>query len=100
MGEVVLKGYTVPLPLTPLLPSSVPVPALLKGMNMATTTGELLDRSKIVTPWSGAVRMADGVDYHGNVYRLVRSAYVYVLYRNEPVEVRWDEATSAYVRHE
>lgn len=53
-----------------------------------TLSVRILYHGKIHTPWSGAVQMADGLNYYGNVYKLNDEYFVF--YNNLPVEVRWN----------
>lgn len=56
-------------------------------------SAEISERGRVHTPWSGAVRMPDGQDYFGTVWRLGsgKSTRLYVYYQNNINEVRWDK---------
>lgn len=65
-----------------------------------TLARAILDLGRQHTPWSGAIRMPDGQDYYGTVWKLSEGGYgpegtwrpgFYIFYQNKPFRVIWKD---------
>lgn len=56
---------------------------------MPTLRDQWRESGRVAVAFSGPVRMADGIDYNGPVWRLRGDPRLFVTYREELHEVQW-----------